>query len=163
MFPALMPDALSKASHITGIELDPVTTRIVRLLQPRARIVCGDFARTDLPDHFDLAIGNPPFSDRSAKSIRLYTSRRPFSLEPFVSQSRFKLYCLGFYAFVVDVLGILPKTGDRLRKTFEPAKRNIHHCNRAGLQPGVAVREGFRKGSEIRTLVDEFFAAPPSP
>lgn len=68
MFPALMPDALSEASHVTGVELDPVTARIVRLLLPRARIVCDDFARTDLPDHFDLAIGNPPFSDRTVKS-----------------------------------------------------------------------------------------------
>jgi len=68
MFPALMPGALSKVSQVTGIELDPVTARIVRLLQAQARIVCGDFARTDLPDHFDLAIGNPPFSDRTVKS-----------------------------------------------------------------------------------------------
>ena len=74
MFPALMPDALSKVSHVTGIELDPVTARIVRLLQPRARIVCGDFARTDLPDHFDLAIGNPPFSDRTVKSDPAFRS-----------------------------------------------------------------------------------------
>lgn len=43
MFPALMPHTLSRTSHITA-----------------------DFARTELPDHFDLAIGNPPFSDRTA-------------------------------------------------------------------------------------------------
>ncbi|KQS95453.1 helicase-related protein [Rhizobium sp. Leaf386] len=68
LFPALMPDTLSRSSHITGIELDPVTARIVRLLQPRAKIITGDFARTELPGHFDLAICNPPFSDRPVRS-----------------------------------------------------------------------------------------------
>jgi len=72
LFPALMPEALRDVSHVTGIELDPVTARITRLLQPRAHIVKGDFARTDLPSSFDLAIGNPPFSDRTVRSDRAY-------------------------------------------------------------------------------------------
>ncbi|WP_298379490.1 lactate dehydrogenase [uncultured Bradyrhizobium sp.] len=74
LFPALMPEGLRAISHVTGIELDPVTARIVRLLQPRARIIAGDFARTELPANFDLAIGNPPFSDRTVRSDRAYRS-----------------------------------------------------------------------------------------
>ncbi|MEY9595467.1 adenine-specific DNA methylase [Bradyrhizobium japonicum] len=65
LFPALMPEGFCDLSYVTGIELDPVTARIVRLLQPRARIIAGDFACTALPANFDLAIGNPPFSDRT--------------------------------------------------------------------------------------------------
>ncbi|MCB1396351.1 MAG: class I SAM-dependent methyltransferase, partial [Rhodobacteraceae bacterium] len=42
LFPALMPEDLRPVSHVTGVELDPVTARIARLLQPRARIVNGD-------------------------------------------------------------------------------------------------------------------------
>ena len=72
LFPALMPEALRDASFVTGVELDPVTARIARLLQPVARIIEGDFARTDLPAHFDLAVGNPPFSDRIVRSDRAY-------------------------------------------------------------------------------------------
>ncbi|RWJ57405.1 MAG: class I SAM-dependent methyltransferase, partial [Mesorhizobium sp.] len=68
LFPALMPEELRSVSHVTGVELDPVTARIARLLQPRARIVTGDFARAELPARFDLAIGNPPFSDRIVRS-----------------------------------------------------------------------------------------------
>ena len=34
LFPALMPEALRDVSHVTGIELDPVTARIARLVQP---------------------------------------------------------------------------------------------------------------------------------
>jgi adenine-specific DNA methylase len=64
LFPALMPEAFREVSHVTGIELDPVTARIADLLQPHANISNVDFAKADLPQHFDLAIGNPPFSDR---------------------------------------------------------------------------------------------------
>ncbi|KAH2824778.1 hypothetical protein KXV85_000374, partial [Aspergillus fumigatus] len=74
LFPALMPEGLREVSHVTGVELDPVTARIVRLLQPRARIILGDFARTALLASFDLAIGNPPFSDRMVRSDRAYRS-----------------------------------------------------------------------------------------
>ncbi len=74
LFPALMPKALRDRSFFTGIELDPVTARIVRLLQPKARIINGDFARADLAPIYDLAIGNPPFSDRTVRSDRAYRS-----------------------------------------------------------------------------------------
>ena len=72
LFPALMPAALRDVCHVTGIELDPVTARIVKLLQPHARILNEDFARAELRPHFDLAIGNPPFSDRTVRSDRAF-------------------------------------------------------------------------------------------
>jgi adenine-specific DNA methylase len=37
LFPALMPAALCNLCHVTGVELDPVSARIAKLLQPRAR------------------------------------------------------------------------------------------------------------------------------
>jgi N12 class adenine-specific DNA methylase/adenine-specific DNA methylase len=72
LFAALMPEAIRDRAHLTGVEIDPVTARIARLLQPRARIITSDFARVDLPANFDLAIGNPPFSDRTVRSDRAY-------------------------------------------------------------------------------------------
>ncbi|AZO75549.1 lactate dehydrogenase [Mesorhizobium sp. M1D.F.Ca.ET.043.01.1.1] len=74
LFAALMPPELHDRSHVTGVELDPVTARIARLLQPGARIVNADFARTELPASFDLAIGNPPFSARPVRSDPAYRS-----------------------------------------------------------------------------------------
>ena len=68
LFLALMPEELRARSHVTGIEIDPVTARIARLLHPSARILNEDFARADLPATFDLAIGNPPFSNRIVRS-----------------------------------------------------------------------------------------------
>ncbi|RWE27578.1 N-6 DNA methylase [Mesorhizobium sp.] len=74
LFAALMPPELHDRCHVTGVELDPVTARVARLLQPRARIVNADFARTELPASFDLAIGNPPFSARAVRSDPAYRS-----------------------------------------------------------------------------------------
>lgn len=41
LFAALMPEAYRNNAHVTGVELDPVTARIVRLLQPKTRIIEG--------------------------------------------------------------------------------------------------------------------------
>ncbi|WP_215416118.1 hypothetical protein, partial [Escherichia coli] len=68
LFPALMPQTYRATAFVTGVELDPITAKIAGLLQPRARIINDDFARTDLAPIFDLAIGNPPFSDRTVRS-----------------------------------------------------------------------------------------------
>lgn len=83
LFPSMIPEALRDLCHITGIELDPVTARIAGLLLPRSSIINRDFARVDLAQHFDLAIGNPPFAtppDRSLRSIERDTEigRRRF-------------------------------------------------------------------------------------
>ena len=43
------PAELAGQVHFTGVEIDPVTARIARLLQPSARIIAGDFTRTALP------------------------------------------------------------------------------------------------------------------
>ena len=58
-------------AHVLGVELDPVTAAIAARLYPDAEIRCESFADTRLPDgHFDLVIGNVPFS-----SARLHDRR----------------------------------------------------------------------------------------
>jgi len=48
----------------TGVELDPITGRIARLLYPQADVRVQGFETLTLPgSHFDLAIGNVPFAD----------------------------------------------------------------------------------------------------
>ncbi|MBN8959175.1 MAG: class I SAM-dependent methyltransferase, partial [Rhizobiales bacterium] len=102
LFPALMPEELRGASHVTGIELDPVTARIARLLQPRALIIAGDFARTELPAHFDLAIGNPPFSDRTVHSDRALRSMGLRLHDYFIVKALGLLKSGGLAAFVTS-------------------------------------------------------------
>ena len=58
-------------AQVLGVELDPVTAAIAARLYPDAEIRCESFADTRLPEgHFDLVIGNVPFS-----SARLHDRR----------------------------------------------------------------------------------------
>ena len=68
MFFALLPHALRGAAQLTGIEYDPVTARIARLIHPEARVRCEDYTRSNLAGGFDLVIGNPPFADRIVRA-----------------------------------------------------------------------------------------------
>ena len=68
LFFALLPDALRGAAQLTGIEYDPVTARIARLIHPEARVRCEDYTRSNLAGGFDLVIGNPPFADRIVRA-----------------------------------------------------------------------------------------------
>ncbi len=68
LFLALMPEAISAKAAITAIEMDPSTARITKLLYPEAWVRQEDFTKAKLTETFDLAIGNPPFSDRTVRS-----------------------------------------------------------------------------------------------
>src|SRR3546814_2419365 len=59
----LRPDTLSEDTVFVGIENDPVTARVAKALYPGQVIRCIDFDKASLPADFDLAIGNPPFSN----------------------------------------------------------------------------------------------------
>lgn len=115
LFPALMPGDLREVSHTTGVELDPVSARIARLLRPRARMVTGDFARTDLPAPFDLAIGNPPFSDRIVRSDRAFRSLG-LRLHDYFIVKAFRLLKPGGLAAFVTSHGTLDKTDGTARE-----------------------------------------------
>ena len=68
LFFALLPEPLRGACRLAGIEYDPVTARIARLVHPEARVRCEDYTRSRLAGGFDLAVGNPPFADRVVRS-----------------------------------------------------------------------------------------------
>jgi N12 class adenine-specific DNA methylase/predicted RNA methylase len=68
LFFALSPEALAGKLALTGVEMDPTTARIAKLLYPNARIRHEDFTKARLPELYDLAIGNPPFSDRTVRA-----------------------------------------------------------------------------------------------
>lgn len=64
-FAGMMPDPLRDRSKITGVELDPVTAQIAKLLYPSASIINKGFQEVTIPsNYFDLAIGNPPFGNQ---------------------------------------------------------------------------------------------------
>ena len=148
LFAALMPEALRDVSHFTGIELDPVTARIARLLQPRARIVTGDFARTDLPASFDLAVGNPPFSDRTVRSDRSYRSMGLRLHDYFIARSIDLLKPGGLAAFVTSH-GTMDKADCSARE---------HIAKSADLIAAIRLPEGsFRADAGTDGVVDILF------
>ncbi|MQW86386.1 DEAD/DEAH box helicase family protein [Sinorhizobium saheli] len=148
LFPALMPEAYRDNSHVTGVELDPVTVRIVRLLQPKARIIEGDFARTDLAPIYDLAVGNPPFSDRTVRSDRAYRSLALRLHDYFIARSIDRLKPGALAAFVTSS-GTMDKADITARE---------HIAKSADLIAAVRLPQGsFRADAGTDVVVDILF------
>ncbi|WP_085026441.1 DEAD/DEAH box helicase family protein [Ensifer aridi] len=148
LFPALMPKQYRELSYVTGIELDPVTARIARLLQPKARIINGDFARTDLNAIYDLAIGNPPFSDRTVRSDRQYRSLGLRLHDYFIARSVDLLKPGGLAAFVTSA-----GTMDKADRTCRD-----HIAKTADLVGAIRLPEGsFRREAGTDVVVDILF------
>ncbi|WP_174021916.1 DEAD/DEAH box helicase family protein (plasmid) [Agrobacterium fabrum] len=148
LFPALMPETYRDAAYITGIELDPVTARIASLLQPKARIINGDFARTDLSAIYDLAIGNPPFSDRIVRSDRAYRSLGLRLHDYFIARS-IDLLKPGALAVFVTSHGTMDKADTTARE---------HIAKSADLVAAIRLPEGsFRRDAGTDVVVDILF------
>ena len=148
LFPALMPAELRDHVHVTGVEIDPITARIARLLQPRARIVNADFARADLPAAFDLVIGNPPFSDRTVRSDRAYRSMGLRLHDYFIARSIDLLKPGGLAAFVTSA-GTLDRADCSAR---------AHIARSADLVAAIRLPEGsFRADAGTDVVVDILF------
>ncbi|MFK4259630.1 lactate dehydrogenase, partial [Agrobacterium tumefaciens] len=148
LFPALMPAVFRDKSYLTGIELDPVTARIVRLLQPKARIIEGDFARADLSPIYDLAIGNPPFSDRTVRSDRQYRSLGLRLHDYFIARS-IDLLKPGALAAFVTSSGTMDKADTSARE---------HIARSADLIAAIRLPEGsFRRDAGTDVVVDLLF------
>jgi len=148
LFAALMPEVLRDVSHVTGIEIDPVTARIARLLQPRAKILNQDFARVDLAEHFDLAIGNPPFSDRTVRSDPAYRSHGFRLHDYFIAKAVSRLKPGALAAFVTSS-GTMDKADARARE---------HIATMADLVAAIRLPEGsFRADAGTDVVVDILF------
>lgn len=148
LFPALMPEEYRSTSYVTGVELDPVTVRIVRLLQPKARIITGDFARTDLSPIYDLAIGNPPFSDRTVRSDRQYRALGLRLHDYFIVRS-IDLLKPGALAAFVTSSGTMDKADITARQ---------HIAKSADLIAAIRLPEGsFRRDAGTDVVVDILF------
>lgn len=148
LFPALMPKSYRDKSHVTGVELDPVTARIVRLLQPKARIIEGDFARTDVAPIYDLAIGNPPFSDRTVRSDRQYRQLSLRLHDYFIARS-IDLLKPGALAAFVTSHGTMDKIDCTARE---------HIAKTASLIAAVRLPEGsFRSEAGTNVVADILF------
>jgi N12 class adenine-specific DNA methylase/adenine-specific DNA methylase len=142
LFLALMPEALAGKTSLTGIEADASTARIAALLYPNAWIRHEDFTKTRLAQTYALAIGNPPFSDRTVRADdpagRLALSLHDY----FTARSIERLKPGGLAAFVTS------------RWTMDKAdqKARDHIASMADLIGAIRLPEGAMKaaaGTEV--------------
>src|SRR5271169_3186483 len=148
LFFALAPEALAGKLALTGIEMDAVTARIAKLLFPNARIRHEDFTKARLPDVFDLAIGNPPFSDRTVRADDPAGKLRLSLHDYFIARSVERLRPGGLAAFVTS----------RWTMDKVDGKARQHIAAMADLIGGVRMAEGAmhdRAGTEV--VVDILF------
>ena len=115
LFFAAMPDELRGVCRLTGIEYDPVTARIARLLHPKATIRAEDYTRSTLGDGFDLAIGNPPFSARTVRADPRTASLGLQLHDYFIARSISRLKPGGLALFVTST-GTMDKTATTARE-----------------------------------------------
>jgi N12 class adenine-specific DNA methylase/adenine-specific DNA methylase len=148
LFPALMPEGLRANTYVTGIELDPVTARIARLLYPQFEIVNDDFGKTKQNPDFDLVIGNPPFSDRIVRSDPDYR-KHGFRLHDYFIAKAIGLLKPGGIAAFVTSQGTMDKLDQSARK---------HIASMADLLAAIRLPEGcFKSDAGTDVGVDILF------
>ena len=148
LFFALCPEALAGKLALTGVEMDPTTARIAKLLYPNARIRHEDFTKARLPELFDLAIGNPPFSDRTVRADDPAGELRLSLHDYFIARSVERLRPGGLAAFVTS----------RWTMDKVDSKARQHIAAMADLIGAVRLPEGAmhdRAGTEV--VVDILF------
>ena len=137
LFFALLPATLREACQLTGIEYDPITARIARLVHPEARVRCEDYARSQLAGRFDLAIGNPPFSDRVVRADPVTRALGLRLHDYFIARSIARLRPGGIALFVTST-GTMDKASAAARE---------HIASMADLVGAVRLPEGSMRAS----------------
>jgi N12 class adenine-specific DNA methylase/adenine-specific DNA methylase len=137
LFFALLPEPLRTTSRLTGIEYDPITARIARLVHPEARVRCEDYTRSPLAGGFELAIGNPPFADRVVRADPVTRALRLRLHDYFILRSIMRLRPGGLALF-------LTSTG-----TMDKANTTARHCiaGIADLVGAVRLPEGSMRAT----------------
>lgn len=109
-----LPERLSD-SRLYGVEIDPVSAEIARLLYPSAKIEIKGFQETAYPDNFfDAVIGNVPFGDYKAfdpKYNKLNFKIHDYFLAKSIDQVR-----PGGIVAVITTKGTLDKKNNTIRK-----------------------------------------------
>ncbi|WP_426106341.1 PLxRFG domain-containing protein [Massilia sp. TSP1-1-2] len=115
-FSMLMPDTVRDTSRYTGVEFDGPTALIARLLSPEQNMLHDDFIKRKFPrDYFDVAIGNPPFSQTQIFADPDYEKHGFMLHDFFFAKSIDRVRPGGLLAFVTSK-GTMDKQTDKARK-----------------------------------------------
>jgi len=146
-FFGMMPREMRTASHLHGVELDSLTSRLVAALYPNAKIAkATGFQDFEIPsEYFDVVIGNPPFGSHPLVD----NERSPYSgfstHNYFLAKSIDKLRPGGIMAIVVSH-NFLDAQDGRTRKWIS---------ERASLIGGVRLpRTAFKENAGTEVVTD---------
>lgn len=123
-FFGLLPASLrGNKTSLFGVELDPITGGIASLLYPKADVHVTGFQDVLVPDgHFDVAIGNPPFS-----SVSVHDGRDKeisgFSLHNYFFAKSIKALRPGGVLAMVVSNSLMDKKADKQRQYFASKAR----------------------------------------
>ena len=130
------------------IEADASTARIATLLYPNAWIRHEDFTKARLPQTYALALGNPPFSNRTVRADDP-AGRHALSLHDyFIARSIERLKPGGLAAFVTSRWTM--DKGDQ--------KARAHIASMADLIGAIRLPEGAMKAAAGTEVVAESFS-----
>ena len=82
-----MPKEMKDNSHLVGIELDTISSKIAAYAHPEAQIINKGFEENNFAnDSFDLAISNVPFGDYKIKSDLAYRDKSMLIHDYFIAK-----------------------------------------------------------------------------
>lgn len=94
--------ALPKNASVLGVEIDPTTAAIAKLLSPHAEILQGGFQNVERGVPFDVVLGNPPFGDFKVFDPSFPEGSKHSIHNYFITKSLSMLRPGGIAAFVVS-------------------------------------------------------------
>lgn len=153
-FFGLMPDEMRGRSSLTGVEIDPITARLARMLYPDAEIHNQPFEEATLATNgFDLAISNVPFGDYAPFDLKL--NARKFHIHDyFFLAAAERVRPGGLIAFITSRF-TLDKQYPHFRETLAKS------CDLVG-----AIRlphTAFKKNANTEVTTDIFFLRKRAP
>ncbi len=148
-FAGLLPKSMAGNSHYSGVEFDGITAAIAKHLYPESSIKQADFTKFDVPEnHYDMVIGNPPFSSTIVRSDRKYKANR-FALHEY------------FFAKSIDSVrpgGLLVFVTSRYLMDKQNAKARDYLESRADLVGAMRLPQtAFKKNAVTEVVTDVLF------
>lgn len=148
-FPMTAPADIKDAIAYTGIEMDHLTALIGRQLVQGGLVLRADFTKQKMPnDSFDIAIGNPPFSQTVITADPDYRKQRFRLHDYFFAKTIDKVRPGGLLAFVTSA--------GTMNKGSEDARRYI--ADRADLLGAVRLPDtAFLQNAGTEVVTDIIF------
>lgn len=145
-FFGLLPVGMRADVRLTGIDLDPVSAAIAKLLYPGHDVRHQDFTSFHVPDgYFDVMAGNPPFSSRTVTTDERYAPQR-FMLHDYFLAKSLDMVRPGGLAMFVTSKGTLDKQDATMREYI---------ADRADLVAAVRLpQSAFKENAGTEVITD---------